>query len=264
MDNSGNEIKDNDAEIYSRWEKNHRKGKIFGGLLIAGVGCLFLAREMGTYIPSWVFTWQMFLIVLGIYVGIKQAFQNIGWLIMILIGSAFLLRDYMPEYNFTHYLWPVALIIVGIYVMLKPRGRYRRHWRKWDRYKNRQKENDWQQRGTGTGDDYIDISAVFGNVKKNIITKNFKGGEVNCVFGGGEINLSQADINGTAKLEINAVFGGVRLIVPSHWQVKSELSAVLGSVEDKRPQFKDVSNDQTKVLILEGNAVFGGIEIHSY
>jgi len=262
MENSEKEIRNDDAEMFGRWEKNHRKAKVFGGLLIAGAGCLFLAREMGADIPSWIFTWQMFLIVLGIYVGIKHAFRHIGWLIMILIGSAFLLRDFMPEYDFTHYLWPFALIIVGVYVMLRPRRKCGPRWRRWDRYRNRPQETQWQQ--PAQGDDYIDLSAVFGSVKKNIITKNFKGGEVNCVFGGGEINLTQADINGTAKLEVNAVFGGVRLIVPSHWQVKSELTAVLGNVEDKRPPYKDITTDQNKMLILEGNAVFGGIEIHSY
>ena len=262
MENNEKEIKNDDAELFNRWEKNHRKGKIFGGLIIIAAGCLFLAKEMGSVIPSWIFTWQMILIVLGLYVGIKHNFQRIGWLILILVGSAFLLRDYMPDYNFTHYLWPVALIIVGVYIILKPRSRYRHHWRKWDKYKNWQQENEGQQRGQA--DDYIDISAVFGGVKKNIISKNFKGGEVNCVFGGGEINLSQADINGTADLEVNAVFGGARLILPPHWLVKSELTAVLGNVEDKRPQYKDANTDQSKVLILRGNAVFGGIEINSY
>ena len=60
------------------------------------------------------------------------------------------------------------------------------------------------------------------------------------------------------KLELNAVFGSIRLIVPSHWQLKMENNAVLGGVEDKRPQHSIYSD---KIMYLEANAVFGGIQI---
>ena len=262
MENSEKENTNFETDSYNSWESNHRRGKLFGGLIIVGIGCLFLAREMGAIIPSWIFSWQMLLIVIGLYVGVKHAFQRIGWLIMIMIGSAFLLRDYMPQYDFTHYLWPLALIILGLFVMLRPKRKCRDHWRRWDRRHNWRYGSETQ--GPAETDSYIDVSSVFGNVKKNIISKAFKGGEVNCVFGGAEINFSQADIEGTARMEVNAVFGGARLIVPSNWNVKSELTAVLGNVEDKRPVHKDIISDESKVLILEGNAVFGGIEIRSY
>jgi hypothetical protein len=66
-----------------------------------------------------------------------------------------------------------------------------------------------------------------------------------------------------AQLEINAVFGGVRLVIPPHWSLQSELTAFMGSVEDKRPVSRDASPNE-KILILKGHAVFGGIEVQSY
>ena len=86
---------------------------------------------------------------------------------------------------------------------------------------------------------------------------------MNLVFGGGELNLSQADINGTATLEVNVVLGGARLVVPANWMIKSELSSVMGSVDDKRQINTGVSHDPNKVLRLEGNVCMGGIEIIS-
>jgi predicted membrane protein len=104
-----------------------------------------------------------------------------------------------------------------------------------------------------------------GSVKKNILSKNFKGGEITNVFGGSEVNLSQADIEKTATLELVNVFGGTRLIIPANWEVHSELVSVFGNIEDKRniqPNLK--LRKCTKVLVLKGNTFMGGIEIKSY
>jgi hypothetical protein len=38
----------------------------------------------------------------------------------------------------------------------------------------------------------------------------------------------------------------------------------MGGIEDKRIMQKENTIDPTKVLILKGNAVFGGLEIKSY
>ena len=76
-------------------------------------------------------------------------------------------------------------------------------------------------------------------------------------------NFMQADIQGRVELEVNQVFGGTKLIVPAHWEIKSEIAAVLGSVEDKRP-LRGTTTDEKKVLILRGTTVFGGIDINSY
>jgi hypothetical protein len=109
--------------------------------------------------------------------------------------------------------------------------------------------------------DVLDVAAVFGAVKKNCYSKNFKGGESVAIFGGSEINLMHADFNGTVKLELVNVFGGTTLFVPAHWQIRSEAVAIFGAVEDKRPRPAGVSSD--KIVLLEGFVMFGGIDIKS-
>lgn len=255
---------DQSATQTNSWDKHRDNNKFIIGLLIAGVGCLLLAREMGFYFPHWLFSWPMILIVAGIISGVKNSFQNAGSYIMILIGSAFLIRNYfLPEFNLGHYMWPVVIILVGFFMMAKPGKFFNNSSRRFNKDYN-YNTNQWQQTTATNGDEFIDSSAVFGSVKKNIVSKNFKGGEANSVFGSTEINLSHADIEGTVQLEVNAVLGSIRVIVPSHWEVKSELSAVLGNVEDKRPIARNVSGGLPRVLILKGAAVFGGIEILSY
>jgi predicted membrane protein len=57
------------------------------------------------------------------------------------------------------------------------------------------------------------------------------------------------------------VMGGTKLIVPSNWEVRSQLTSIFGNVEDKR---QSASTNSDKVLILDGSSVFGGIEIKNY
>ena len=96
------------------------------------------------------------------------------------------------------------------------------------------------------------------------MTKDFKGGDVVNVFGGTELNLSQSDINGTAVLELTTIFGGTKLIVPSHWSVKSEAVTIFGGIEDKRQLLPPSLDRPEKILVLKGTVIFGGIDIKSF
>src|SRR5690606_24157016 len=98
---------------------------------------------------------------------------------------------------------------------------------------------------------------IFGGSNKNILSKNFKGGNVVNIFGGSDLNLSQADIKGKAVLEITAIFGGTKLIVPSNWDVRPEIVTVFGGIEDKR-QISPASETPEKILVLKGTVIFGG------
>jgi len=254
-------LNDSDKQdAMKEWEGERRRGKIFGGIFIVIIGVLFLIRELGVMIPEWLFTWQMLLIAIGVFSGFKHSFKNISWIILILIGFAFLLKEFAPWFHLGKFVWPVAIILVGVYIIFKPRRTNCDGRMKWRTYHDKYATGETSR----AGEDYMDFSAVFGSIQKKIISKTFRGGEVNAVFGGAEINLMQADFQGTIELEINTVFGGTRLIIPPNWNIKSEIAAVMGSVEDNRPVSSETQADQDKVLILRGNAVFGGIEIQSY
>ena len=81
-------------------------------------------------------------------------------------------------------------------------------------------------------------------------------------MGGSEINLSQADINGTVVIDITQIMGGTKLIVPPNWEIRSNITSVFGNVEDKR-QKERIMNPE-KVLVIDGTSLFGGIEIKNY
>jgi predicted membrane protein len=245
--------------------KNDRFGRIAGGLILVGAGVALFAKKSGVWFPEWIFSFEMFLVVLGAFIWARHSFRRKGGLILMFIGGFFLLDDVLPNFYIGHYFWPMVVIGIGLWVIFAPSGKrdqFKKSFKKGKQFGNFI-HPDQPLEASLDSDGIIDSTTVFGAIKKNIYSKNFKGGKADTFFGGTEINLSQADFNGTAILEITQVFGGTKLIIPPHWQVKSELVAVLGGVEDKRP-IHPQQQESTKVIILRGTTIFGGIDIKSY
>jgi len=250
-------------------QSQDKYGRTVTGLFFVIIGLLLLAHKMGlAFMPDWLFTWPSILIAVGLYTGVKHQFKNFGWIIMVGIGTIFLVSQQVPGLNLEQYTLPIIFIGIGLLFITRPRHKWNREeWKnknKWkDEWKDQWKlQNETANINYGDGE-YIEVNSVFGGAKKNVFSKNFKGGEINCFMGGAEVNLTQADIQGAVVIEANNVFGGTKLIIPPHWDLKTEATSVFGNVEDKRPQLATVV-DTSKVLILKGNCVFGGIEINSY
>lgn len=242
-----------------RMDRVHNtKGRILSGVLIIVAGLVLLLKELGYMLPACLFTWKMLLVVIGLYTGFKHGFKRPGWLILIFVGFVFMLEDIFPGTHINQFLWPILIIGAGVFI-ISTAGKRKQRWKEWQE----RCHYDMNKFNTEPSPDMLETVSIMGGVKKNVITKNFKGGEVTCVMGGAEINLSQADFEGQVVLEITQVFGGTLLIVPSNWEIQSENIAILGGIEDKRKNIEAVQ-PSGKVLILRGITVFGGIDIKSY
>lgn len=232
----------------------NRNGQVMGGLFIVAIGVLLLARQAGMEIPRWFFSFESILIALGLYLGIRHSFRGVAWLIPIVIGGFLILDDIYPDFEFHDYIWPLVIIGIGLFIMF--RGGKKKFDRKWEA------ERSFAE---SASDDVLDSTVIFGGSKKNIISKDFRGGEAVTVFGGTEINLMQADVTAPVVLELTQIFGGTKLIVPPHWKVLSkDMVAILGGIDDKRPVMSNTTIDENKAIILKGTCMFGGIEIRSY
>ncbi|MCP2936375.1 hypothetical protein NK983_27200, partial [Salmonella enterica subsp. enterica serovar Typhimurium] len=95
----------------------------------------------------------------------------------------------------------------GLFIIFKPRRKYSEHrWKKWQHrrelhrnYQNYRHNRSWCQ-PEPDNTEMLDCTVFMGGTKKNILNKNFKGGEVVAVFGGTEINFLQADFENTVTL----------------------------------------------------------------
>lgn len=112
---------------------------------------------------------------------------------------------------------------------------------------------------TESQQDRLNEAIIFSGLNRKVTTKDFQGGKLTLVFGGGKLDLSEADTQAeTLDLEVNAVFGGLKLILPSNWQVNPETAAVFGGITQTAPP---VHKKVKTTLNLKGAAIFGGIEI---
>jgi len=247
--------------------RRNSSGRVLAGVVLVGIGGVLLAKQYGVNFPNWVFSWQMLLIVIGFYVGARHSFRTAGWLIPVIVGTVFLVEDVVPELSFHQYIWPVLIMVAGLFMIFRPRRKKNDYWRSWrtggkDRLWEKYHDS-FRKDADRSSENFIDSVSVFGATRKNIIAKDFKGGDLTSFFGGTYLNLTQADFTGTITLEITNILSGTKLIIPSHWNIKSELVCVFGGVDDKRELAKEGA-DATKVLKLVGTCVFGGIEIKSF
>lgn len=260
-----NRYSDRTSRREQRRQSGGEHGNVWTGVFILLIGVAALLKTSINDLPDWLFSWQMLLIALGLFIGFKHGFRGAGWLILIMVGSAFLLRDIFPTLAIRRYIWPLVLMAIGLAIIIRPR---RKGWQQcaWNEKKNQHSTGNTSiasDAETWSQDDFIDSTSIFGGDKKNILSKDFRGGDIVNIFGGTELNLTQADINGKVAIEITTIFGGTKLIVPSNWEVKSEVVAIFGGLEDKR-SITVVPESTGKILLLKGTVLFGGIEIKSF
>ncbi|MEK6783740.1 MAG: LiaF domain-containing protein [Bacteroidota bacterium] len=236
------------------------------GIIIISIGGFILLDRMEVvFFPHWLFSWKTFLIALGVITGINKQFKGIGWLVLIIVGTFFLL-DEIPglDLDLRHYAFPIIVIAIGIVIVFRSAifpssGNWRNFWSGDDYGKKENSALISSQDGT---DDYMDLTSVFGGTKRRIFSKTFKGGQITNIFGGTELDLSQADIEGAVVIDTVTLFGGIKILVPGNWEVKSNITAILGGVEDKRMTSSSLATN--KKLVLTGTCSFGGVEIKSF
>ena len=271
MSESTNYKDEGEKESWDRpAERRRSDGHIWTGIFILAIGGLALARSMDVPMPEWLFTWQMLLIAIGLFIGIRKGFREAGWFVPVIIGGFFLMNEFFLEGQLRRHIWPMILIIVGAFFIFRPRGKKCFPSGKKGSGLPAESNEPFVDVKYSVGDasysddDLIDSVHVFSGSKKVILSKNFRGGEVVNVFGGCEIDLTQADITNRAELEVVAIFGGATLIVPSNWAIRSEgVVTIFGGIGDKR-RIAPSTNAPTKTLVIKGTMIFGGMEIKSY
>ena len=208
------------------------------GFIVLGV--LFLLPLVSSFEFSFGDWWPLFLILIGF--GSLSKGSTRGGLIVIAIGVVFLLIN-LNILNISFWLlWPFALIAVGVAILF-------------DHSRARRSASD----APPAGDD-LAVSALFSGSEQRIDSQRFNGGNVSVTFGGAEIDLRGAAIAGdAATINVNAVFGGVKLQVPPDWAVHVRADSTFGGVEKKRPD----PAEPKATLTVTGSCLFGGIEITS-
>ncbi|HEY4194932.1 MAG TPA: LiaF domain-containing protein [Mucilaginibacter sp.] len=112
-------------------------------------------------------------------------------------------------------------------------------------------------------EDHLNATAIFGGIKKTILSKDFKGGKISNWFGSTELDFTHADLNGIAVLDISQAFGATTITVPADWRIESDLSQLFAVVDDNRDNVYQTGKSD-KVLLIKGLSACASVEIQNY
>jgi predicted membrane protein len=277
-------IKKMENNYTKRGDARQRGKSWLVGIPFLLVGAVLLLDQIGFYFPDWLFQWEMIVILVGIVIGLKDGFKNFTWMIVVGVGVFFLADDFIPNLRLGRFIMPLIFVGIGLSIISSNRRRKAGNPEPvppvdYNDYGVRTEtdpsftENDTKSSANSNEpiadenskyvENILDIASIFGNVKKYVMTKNFRGGEIVTVFGGADINLMHADFNKVVEVEAVNIFGGTKLIIPASWEIRSEVVSIFGGIEDKR-QFSSIPVIPEKTLVLKGFCMFGGIEIKSF
>jgi hypothetical protein len=221
------------------------------GLLVVGLGVLFLLDTTGVaedVASTW---WPLLLILLGGVVLVQNRGYSLPGAVILLLGVGFLLEnlEVLGEGWLGRY-WPAILIVVGVVILLET-TRLGRPGR-------------WATGPGRAAGDWMGATAFMSGRKDQVTSTSWRGGRVTAVMGGVELDLRQAWLAPEgAVLYATAFMGGVEVRVPEDWDVVVRGTPFLGGFEDKtRPTPAGGANGRPR-LVVRGTAMFGAVVIRN-
>ena len=107
--------------------------------------------------------------------------------------------------------------------------------------------------------DEIRLAAIFAPVSFKSTATSFRGGSIDCRFGGGVVDLREATLDPAgAHLKVTAMFGGGQILIPESWRVTTRVLGI-GGIGDARPGIERA--EDAPHLTIEGTAIFGGFGV---
>jgi predicted membrane protein len=212
-------------------------GRLFFGILVITAGVVLLLDNAGRLDAGEVFAtwWPAVLILAGVLTLVANPRHWPVALIIAGVGTAFLLSN-LGIADIGDFIIPAALILVGFLVIFG-RGLGSR---------------------TETGDK-VNSFNVFSGSEIASHSKEFQGGSISAIFGGAEVDLTDAVPTPDAQLDIFTAFGGVEVKVPDGWQVEVKGLPLFGGIENATAKEAVAANAPR--LSISATVLFGGLEI---
>jgi hypothetical protein len=209
--------------------------------IILGAGFVLLALTIFTKqlfnvdIDFGDFVLPVLIIIFGILELFKQKYL-VGALALVVGASLFSSRYIQPlqAENVWTYISGFVLLLIGFKILTGSKRRI-------------------TQQGVFSKEVY------FSGSKDSINNDNFQGGNLTAFCGGIELNLTEANIQDEATLNITAIMGGVAIKVPNTWNIINKTEPIMGGFSDQRAN-KNIARD-AEILIIEGDIIMGGVTV---
>lgn len=223
------------------------------GLVLVAAGALFFLDNLGLMqldFSIWKL-WPLILVAVGLVKLLEPAplRKPILGLFLMVLGGLFLLDEFgRIDFDFD-YIWPLLIIFVGITII-------KNHFY---RDCSSSGKSDWfcGSKNQEYSEDFMNFSAIMGGGGYRVSSRKLKGGRIMAIMGGFELNLREADMEGSEMhLDVTAIMGGVELSVPTTWTVILQGTPLMGGFENRTaPQA-----EAKKKLFVHATVLMGGIE----
>lgn len=220
--------------------------KILWGIVLIIIGVMIGLNILGwTDINFFFRGWWTLIIIIPCLIGLFSDEQEgkIANLIGVIIGVMLLLAT-RGIIDFT-LIWkmivPIIFIAIGLSIIFNETIK--------SKISSKVKE--------GKKNGLENITATFSEQKVNKDNEEFKGANLDSVFGGVVLDLRKANIENEAVINASSIFGGIEIFVPEDVNIKVKSTPIFGGVSNKTSNKKE----NQKTIYIEAFAMFGGVEI---
>lgn len=223
-----------------------KKENVLWGLGFIIVGILVLVNALGileinVFFKGW---WTLFIII-PCFVNIFKDNDKTASIIGTVFGILLLLavRDVINFDLLWKILLPLVLIIIGLSLIFK------------DKVSDKVKD-EIKKLNNNSKDEY---TATFSGQDLNFDDEEFKGCELNAIFGGIKCDIKNAKLKDDVVINASSIFGGITLYVPKDVNVKVVSNSIFGGVSGNYN--KNKNDKKGKTIYVNATCLFGGVEI---
>lgn len=221
---------------------------IVGGVALVSIGAILLLHQNGIIRFSDIWRLWPLVLVAGGLVRLTQPGSNgrfVGGLMIVLGGVLEAAEFRLIPYTIRE-LWPLGIIALGLLLL-------------WQSLQPRTEEDERCFNFEGKTKAVGHLS-LFGGGQRRISDADFSNAEVLAIFGGYNLDLRKATMKGSrAVVDATAIFGGIEIIVPEHWNVIVRGVGIFGGYGDE--SHHPGASQPAPELVVEGVAIFGGVVI---
>lgn len=218
--------------------------KYIWGFVLIAIGLIIGLNSLEiTNINVFFDGWWTFIIIIPCFVGLFDKENITGNLIGLVIGVALLLttREVIRFDMIAKLIIPFILVSIGISMV----------------FSEKIKSGITEKVKSVKKGELENIVATFAGQKVCKDSEEFKGANLDAVFGGITLDLRNANFEKESVINASSIFAGIDIILPTDVNVKVKCTPIFGGVSNKINN----NNNNEKTIYVEAFCLFGGIDI---
>ena len=227
----------------------NKLGNILWGLafIVAGVGVAGNVTGLWDFNLLFKGWWTLFIIVPCV-ISMVQNGINTGNIIGLVIGALLLVeaQNIIPRNLIGKMIFPVILVLIGLSIIFKG------NTNKSHTYKSKVHQTKTSRNG------FINAVAIFWGSETRPTNEKVTGVTATAIFGGVDLDLTNAIIDEDIVITSTAIFGGIDILVPPNVNVKISSVHIFGGVDDKSDH---TTSENAPTIYINATCIFGGMDI---